>query len=100
MGYVNISTSGHIKYGLKYFLCDTEKDIDNLSIEETMGSTAEVIETGNKYVLNSKRQWTLLPNTGGNGGSGGMSDEDLEEILNKIGNVEDILNSLIGDDNE
>lgn len=52
-----ISQSGHIAYGLKRFVVDEPADINNLSIDEKMGSTAYVISTGDIYMINSRGQW-------------------------------------------
>lgn len=55
-----ISTSGHITYGLKDFVVDTAEEIKNLPIDCPMGSTAFVIATKTKYMLNGSKEWTQI----------------------------------------
>lgn len=48
-----------IAYGIKEFVCDTEKDLELLPNCE-MGSTAIVIETASVYIKNGKNEWVKL----------------------------------------
>lgn len=36
-----------------------------------MGSSCYVINDGDSYILNSKKEWKLVPRNSGGGGSGG-----------------------------
>lgn len=54
------STSGHTTYGLKEYVVDSVTDIDLLPIDGVMGSTAFVIETGDVYMLNGKKEWVKI----------------------------------------
>ena len=68
---VNImSKSGHTTYGLTEYVLDEEKEVSNLPILDTPGSTAYVIATGNSYILaGASRTWKKMKsvNTGGDG---------------------------------
>ena len=55
-----MKNSGHITYGLKEYVVDSESDIDLLPIDGVMGSSAFVIETGNVYMLNGKKEWVKI----------------------------------------
>lgn len=49
--------SGHTTYGLKTYVLDTPEDMDNLPVDDPMGSAAFVISTGAVYMLNSNGEW-------------------------------------------
>ncbi len=55
-----MKTSGHVTYGLKEYVVDSEADIEYLPLDGVMGSTAFVIETGDVYVLNGKKEWVKI----------------------------------------
>lgn len=55
-----VAQSGHNAYGIKQYVVDTEKEIDNLPIDDQMGSSALVIETSDVYMLNGKKEWVKL----------------------------------------
>lgn len=69
---------GEILYGIKDFLLDTDEDLLNLENHWKTGSTAFVISSGKRYMLNGKKEWVLL---GGQSSGGGGS---YEEVLNKF----------------
>lgn len=52
--------SGTTAYGIQHFICDTPDDIPNLSTAVAQGSTAFVISTSEKYMLNSQGQWIKI----------------------------------------
>lgn len=52
-----ISVSGHTTYGLREFVLDAEADLEDLTVETAMGSTAFVIATKKKYMLNGSGVW-------------------------------------------
>lgn len=52
-----MSNSGHVSYGIKEFVIDTEKDVDNLPVDVATGSVALCIETSAVYMINSKGEW-------------------------------------------
>ena len=54
----DMSTSGHVKYGLKEYVLDTPDDIENLPVSGIpVGSFAFIISTSQVYMLNSKGEW-------------------------------------------
>ena len=55
-----MKNSGHTTYGLKEYVVDSESDIDLLPLDGVMGSSAFVIETGNVYMLNGKKEWVKI----------------------------------------
>lgn len=58
-------------YNMGQYICDYETDVANLPINKSAGSIAQVVETGNIYMLNSLHQWILQPasSSGGSGSS-------------------------------
>ena len=67
---------GDITYGVKEFIVDTPSDLADLPTNKTKarpGSTAFVISTSERYMLNNQEQWILLrrPGSGGSGDNGG-----------------------------
>ena len=69
------SNSGNIAYGVARLLVDTEEDVGSLPTYHTPGSTAFVIATSSRYMLNNQKQWVKV-HTGSN--SGGSSDTDVQ----------------------
>lgn len=62
---------GDITYGVKEFIIDTPSDLVDLPTNKTKvrpGSTAFVISTSEKYMLNNQEQWILLKGSGGGSG--------------------------------
>ena len=53
-------TNGHVTYNLKEFVVDTEADIELLPLDCAMGSSAFVINTGEVYMLNGKKEWVKI----------------------------------------
>lgn len=60
MGITIISNSGIKAYGIKHYTVDTTKDLENLPTNITAGSTAFIIETSEKYMLNTKKEWKQI----------------------------------------
>ena len=73
-----IASHGTKSYGIKSFVLDTTEDVNSLPTNVEMGSSAYVIATGDKYLLNSEKQWIKQPKSAG--GSGGGEDDII--ILN------------------
>lgn len=64
-------------YGVKHFVVDEKSDLDLLRKDLLfMGSTAYVIATGEKYIVNGYKQWALMPNAGNSSGEGNNPDDD------------------------
>jgi hypothetical protein len=53
-------TSGHVTYNLKEYVVDTTEEVNLLPLDGVMGSTAFVIETGDVYMLNGKKEWVKI----------------------------------------
>ena len=69
---VNILTnSGSVAYGVKNFILDTPTDFAYVGTNHETGSTAFVISTSEKYMLNGQKQWVKIQVTTGGGSSGG-----------------------------
>lgn len=82
--------AGHTGYGLKEFICDTEADIQDLSLDEKMGSTAYVISTGATYMINSQGEWKKTKSAGGSSSSGGVDQSaEIEELQNQINKMQE-----------
>ena len=67
---------GHEAYGTKHFGCDTESEVPNLPTDCAMGSTAFVIETSKRYMLNSQGKWIAIA-VGSGGGSTPSPDDTI-----------------------
>lgn len=62
-------------YGIKHYNLDTEAELQNINVErEVMGTTAFVIETSQRYMLNGSKEWKKI-NVGQGGGGSGGNDE-------------------------
>ena len=54
------------------FNCDDKSDMEAIDVSRSpMGSRCYVINDGDSYILNSKKEWKLVPRSSGGGGSGG-----------------------------
>ncbi|MCM1324404.1 MAG: hypothetical protein NC218_09645 [Acetobacter sp.] len=77
--------SGNKSYGVNHYAVDTESDVSKLPTYCAMGSSATVIATGAKYMLNSNKQWVKQPTEtaggSGSGGSGSGSTGDGDDII-------------------
>ena len=57
-------------YGIKHYNLDTETDLQLINTDrEIMGTTAFVIETSQRYMLNGSKEWKKI-NVATGGGSG------------------------------
>lgn len=66
-------------YGVKHFVVDEKSDLDLLRKDLLfMGSTAYVIATGEKYIVNSDKQWILMPKSENSSGGGSNPDDDQD----------------------
>lgn len=91
-----LSQSGHTTYNLKEYVCDTAKDINSLPIDIATGSSAFIIENGKKYMLNSKKEWKVLPSitSGGSGGDTSALEQELENTKQELENTKQELNKV------
>ena len=65
-------------YGIKHYNIDTEDELKKIDVSrEVMGTTAFVIETSQRYMLNGSKEWKKINATSGGSGSGGGSSEDI-----------------------
>lgn len=66
------ANSNRIAYGVKRYTLDTIDDLKKLNISTAFpGSTAFIVETSTRYILNNKKQWIKSSNSSGGGGSSG-----------------------------
>ena len=77
-----INQSGHTAYGLKEFICDTEADISNLSLDEIPGSTAFVIASKKTYMMNNQHKWIDITVNFSSNSSGSSSTEFIDYTEN------------------
>lgn len=65
-----------------YFECDEESDLSTIDTSSApMGSRCYVINSGNLYVLNSKKDWKKAPVSTGGGGD----VPSIEEVVHDGG---------------
>lgn len=55
-----IKENNRQKYNIKEFVLDNEEEVLNLPIDVEVGSLAYVINSGNFYMINSKKEWKLI----------------------------------------
>ena len=92
---VNIySQSGHTRYGVKEYICDTNEDIDLLPLDDTPGSSALVIDSGALYILNSSHEWKKQ------GGEATATSVDTTEYETRIQELEEQVAALTTANNE
>jgi hypothetical protein len=54
---------------IQHFAVDVVEDLSEIKLSTVpMGSTAYVINTGRVYMLNSKKDWVIQPQSSGGGG--------------------------------
>ena len=56
---VGKNVDNKVLYGTVHFLCDYQSDVANLTTNRKPGSSAYVIENGNRYIFNSNHEWIL-----------------------------------------
>jgi hypothetical protein len=62
-------------YGIKHYNLDTEDDLQKINVNrEVMGTTAFVIDTSTRYMLNGSKEWKKI-SAAFNGGGSGSNDE-------------------------
>ena len=75
---ITIQRKGNV-YGVKHFIVDEKSDLDLLRKDLLfMGSTAYVIATGEKYIVNSNKQWILTPKSENSSGGDSNPDDDQD----------------------
>lgn len=63
-------------YGIKHYNLDTEDDLKSINVNrEVMGTTAFVIDTSTRYMLNGSKEWKKISAAFNGGGSGSSNDE-------------------------
>lgn len=74
------ANSNRVAYGVKRFTLDTIEDLKRLNISSAYpGSTAFIVGTSTRYMLNNKRQWIKVASSAGGGSSsGGNEDGDYD----------------------
>ena len=65
-----VRNSNKIAYGIKHFVVNTETELKEIPLRNVYsGSTALVLESSARYVLNNRLQWVKLATSCGSGGS-------------------------------
>lgn len=83
---------GEILYGIKEYLLDSSDDLVDLPRDVRTGSTALVISTGAKYVLDGNKNWVII-----NSPSGGSGGSDVNPEFNNFINSVDVNRNNIVD---
>lgn len=76
MAYSISRSSGNTAYGVQHFILDETDDLENLHAECAPGSTAFIVATSQKFMLNNTNAWVEITTGGGGGGGGGSDDDD------------------------
>ena len=75
---VSITRQKHGAYGVKHFTLDTEDDFKTIRKDTLFtGSTAYVISTGNKYIVNGNLEWKEINSSSGGGGDVPPSEDKI-----------------------
>lgn len=77
-------------YGVKHFVVDEKSDLSLFRKDLLyMGSTAYVIASGEKYIVNGRQEWVLIPKTGSSSSDdpGNNNPEDGDTIIYDGGEV-------------
>lgn len=67
MAYGISASSGRIGYGVNHYTVDEFDDMKKLPTSAAAGSTAFVVKTSQKFMLNNKRQWVEIVGSSGSG---------------------------------
>ncbi len=73
MAYGISASSGRIGYGVNHYTVDEFDDMKKLPTSAAAGSTAFVVSTSQKFMLNNKRQWVEITS----GSEGGGQQENI-----------------------
>ena len=60
MAFILYKQDGEVLYGIKEFLIDSEEDLKKLPKNVRIGSSALNISSGELFILNRKKKWTLI----------------------------------------
>lgn len=60
MGYRLTSTNGDIQYNVNEYVVDSPEDLDKLSQNCVMGSSALCLSNGSVYIKDSKGKWVEI----------------------------------------
>lgn len=79
---------GRVKYGVYDFIFDNDKEFSTFKLRPNTkiapGTTAFIVDTSVKYMLNNSYEWVKIsgcPAGGGSGSQGGSGDtDDIENI--------------------
>lgn len=75
------SNSGKKHYAVQEYICDDSTDIVDLPIDNVwVGSKAFIIDTGETYMFNSKKEWIKIASEGGGGGTGMAATIQVGEV--------------------
>jgi hypothetical protein len=62
-------------YGIKHYNLDTEAELSQINVNrEVMGTTAFIIETSQRYMLNGSKEWKKINSNNNSGGGSGNDD--------------------------
>ena len=83
------TNSGRVSYGIKDFVLDEEKDLEDLKNKPNIypNSTAFIIENSKTYMKNSKNEWVEVY-IGSGGGSNSKDDPEDENGIYDGGNID------------
>lgn len=76
-------------YGVVHYIADVAADMNILPPHVSPGSTCLVLETGQKYIMNTVRAWVFIGTGSGNAGGGGgvVPPETATTDYNKLTNI-------------
>lgn len=80
---------GELKYGVYDLVYDTMDDFNKKTPHSGVqaGSTAFIIDTSKKYMLNNKGKWIEI-SVGSSSGDGGNTGDDYDEVIYDGGNID------------
>lgn len=83
---------GELKYGVYDLVYDTMDDFNKKTPHSGIqaGSTAFIIDTSKKYMLNNKGKWIEISvgSSSSSGGGGSTGGDDYDEVIYDGGNID------------
>ena len=82
--YKIVKSNGDIAHDITEFMVDTVEDIATLPPHAGMGSKAYVIESGELYIKNGKKEWRRASTSSGSGTGSNPDDSYIPNSINSL----------------
>lgn len=85
--YKIVRSNGDIAHDITEFIVDTAEDIAALPAHAGMGSKVYVIDSGELYIKNSKKEWRRASTSGGSGTGSSPDDSYIPISVDSINSL-------------